>query len=126
MPSIVLDILKSLINPEGCCIAFRLFSNRIYNVELGRHKRPYVPADVRICEKCNLNQVEDEFHCLMRCKKWNDIRLILFQIACKYIEGFTIFNPAEQFLQILTTKNTNLNFALGKFLQVALKLDSKI
>ena len=74
----------------------------------------------------HLNQVEDEFHCLMRCKKWNDIRLNLFQIACKYIEGFAIFDQAEQFLQILTTKNTNLNFALGKFLQVALKLDSKI
>ena len=67
-----------------CNIArFRLSSHNL-NIELGRHKRPYVPADERICEKCNLNQVEDEFHCLMRRKKWNDIRLNLFHIACIY------------------------------------------
>ena len=71
-------------------------------------------------------QVEDEFHCLMRCKKWKDIRLNLFQIACKCVEGFTFLDPTEQFLQILTTRNTILNFALGTFLQVTLKLDSRI
>ena len=108
-----------------CNIArFRLSSHNL-NIELGRHKRPFVPAEERTCEKCNLNQVEDEFHCLMICEQFNAIRNNLFDIVCKCIDNFFVLNPSEQFLQILTSKDTNLNCALGKFLKIAIKLDRK-
>ena len=102
---------------------FRLSSHNL-NIELGRHKRPFVTAEHRICEKCNLNEVEDEFHCLMKCEKWNDIRVNLFNTARNSVEGLLILDQYEQFVQILTSKDTNLNFALGKFLQIAPKVDS--
>ena len=54
------------------------------------------------------------------------LQMNFFQIACKCVAGFTFLDPTEQFLQILTTKNIDLNFALGKFLQLALKLYSRI
>ena len=105
-----------------CNIArFRLSSHNL-KIELGRHKRPYVPASERLCEKCNLNLVEDEHHCLMVCPKWNDNRNVLFDTANKFIEGFFVLHTSEQFSSILISKEIDLNFALGKFLQVALKI----
>jgi len=97
----------------------RLSSHNL-NIELGRHKRPYVPPDERICEKCDLNEVEDEFHCVVTCTKWNTIRTPLFETASRFIDGFTVISPAEQFLQILKNKDLEMNFALGKFLNVVL------
>jgi hypothetical protein len=102
---------------------FRLSSHNL-NIELGRHKRPYVPAEDRICEKCDLNVVEDEFHCLMICTNWIELRTRLFEEACSTINGFLVLNHTEQFHEIMISKNVNLNFALGKFLYKALKIDN--
>ena len=102
---------------------FRLSSHNL-NIELGRHKRPYVPADERICEKCNLNLVEDEIHCLLICPKWTNSRTELLNVACKTIDGFLVFNQLEQFHKIMTSKDLNLNIALGKFLYMALKIEN--
>ena len=61
----------------------------------------------------------------MICEQFNAIRNNLFDIVCKCIDNFFVLNPSEQFLQILTSKDTNLNCALGKFLKIAIKLDRK-
>ena len=109
-----------------CNIArFRLSSHNL-NIELGRHKRPFIPADRRICEKCILNVVEDEFHCLMICEKWNNSRAKLLEVAQNCINDFFIISKEEQFLQMLTSKDIDLIYALGKFLQQALKVENKI
>jgi len=102
---------------------FRLSSHNLH-IELGRHKRPFVPADERICKRCDLNDIEDEFHCLMACRKWHDIRIDLFQTAHGHIDNFLILHPKEQFIKILSSKNSDLNYALGKFLNIVLKTDN--
>lgn len=96
----------------------RLVSHNL-NIELGRHKRPLVPAEQRICEKCGLDEVEDEFHCIMKCEKWAELRLNLIQSACNAIDGFLVLNPYEQFCRILNNQNSNMTYSLGKFLQKA-------
>jgi hypothetical protein len=109
--------------PLYCSIArFRLSSHNL-NIELGRHKRPYVPPEDRICIKCELGQVEDEFHCLMYCSKWNDIRAILFVSVCSVINEFNVLSPTEQFRRIMSDKGKVISYALGKFLLIAMKLD---
>ena len=42
---------------------FRLSSHNL-KIELGRHKRPYIPADERFCNRCSSGLVEDEYRCL--------------------------------------------------------------
>lgn len=102
---------------------FRLSSHNL-NIELGRHKRPYIPAEERFCKRCNLDLVEDEFHCMMLCNNWKDLRLDLFQTACKTIEHFAVLSPKTQFHQILNNKNPDMIIALGKFLNMVLKNDN--
>ena len=103
---------------------FRLSSHNL-NIELGRHKRPYVPADERICEKCNLGLVEDEIHCLLICTKWTDARIKLTEVACQSLNAYPVMNHSEQFRQIMISKDKDLIFALGKFLSTALKINNQ-
>ena len=102
---------------------FRLSSHNLY-IELGRHKRPYVIAEERICKRCDINDIEDEFHCMVICTKWDAIRVDLFQVCYVHIENFTVLHPKEQFLKIMINKNPELNYALGKFLNIVLKTDN--
>lgn len=85
-------------------------------------KRPYILAEERFCKQCNLDLVEDEFHCMMLCNNWKDLRLDLFQTACKTIEHFAVLSPKTQFHQILNNKNPDMIIALGKFLNMVLKM----
>ena len=102
---------------------FRLSSHNL-NIELGRHKRPFLPADERFCTRCNCDLVEDEFHCLMVCTHWNDIRAELFETVFNLIENFSVLTPRAQFLSIMNSKNNDIIYALGKFLNLVLKTDN--
>ena len=48
-------------------------------VEMGRHFSPKLPLSERICKLCNLHEVEDEFHFVMKCTKYNFQRDRLFK-----------------------------------------------
>ena len=105
-----------------CYIArFRLSSHNL-SIELGRHKRPFVPAEERLCDKCTLNVVGDELHCLMICPRWVDIRRLLIKTACNEIPNFLILSVESQFQEILCHKTIEMNHALGQFLYTALKI----
>lgn len=118
-PYLNLNISKSYY----CNIArFRLSSHNL-NIELGRHKCPFVPSEQRFCDKCNSGDVEDEMHCLMVCSSWNTSRTPLMQVAFKHIENLTVLSVEWQFLEILSDKSLELNMALGHFLQTALKIN---
>ena len=116
-PYLNYNIPKSLFRS----IARLRLSSHNLNIELGRHRRPYVPPEDRICQKCDLNEVDDEVHCLIVCSKWNKIRADLFQTAQVFVNGLTALRPREQFIRILTDKNLEMNIALGKFLSIALR-----
>ena len=105
-----------------CYIArFRLSSHNL-KIELGRHKRPYIPPELRICDKCNLQQVEDEIHCLMTCPKWQNIRVSLITTASKEIDNFFVLSVGSQFQEIMCNKTDKVNLALGQYLRAALKI----
>ena len=45
-------------------------------IELGRHQRPYVPPELRLCTKCNLETPQDEIH--HKCPRWASERDIMY------------------------------------------------
>jgi len=102
---------------------FRLSSHNLH-IELGRHKRPFVLAENRTCKRCNMDVIEDEFHCLMICEKWDTERKDLFETACRHIENFLVLHCKVQFIKILDTHNSDVIYALGKFLRIVLKTDN--
>ena len=58
---------------------FRI-GNHNLKIETGRFTIPKTPdhEDLRICDKCNLNSVENELHILFHCDLYNDLRKTLF------------------------------------------------
>ena len=47
-------------------------------IETGRYATPKIPPGNRLCQVCDLKEVEDEFHFVMRCKLLEQPRQKLF------------------------------------------------
>ena len=56
-----------------------------------------IPVYERLCESCE--SVEDEYHVLMQCPKYDDIRTVAFGFICRIIPCFIIYQMKINFLQ---------------------------
>ena len=52
---------------------FRL-SNHVLEIEKGRHCKPKLPVEERICRICNNNTIEDEYHFICVCPAYQTLR----------------------------------------------------
>jgi hypothetical protein len=56
-------------------------------IESGRHTVPHkLPAHLRICQFCNLNEVEDECHLMLHCHNYNSERETLFRDLSQFTD----------------------------------------
>ena len=81
-------------------------------IETGRHTRPVTPVDQRICRECNLNEVEDEMHVLLRCEKYGDKRKEVFKKINDACRNFDILPDSEKFIYLLNSEDEVLGFCL--------------
>ena len=51
-----------------------LCSNHKLRIETGRHSKPKIPREQRICQLCEVNKVEDEHHFILECQAYEEIR----------------------------------------------------
>ena len=69
-------------------------------IETGRYNKPQkTPVEKRICPYCNMQNIEDEFHFVMECTNYKELRksffrslimyhtLIVYQITSKNLYG---------------------------------------
>ena len=73
------EFINHIRNPEHRRVAskFRI-GNHNLKIETGRFTIPKTPEELRICDHCNLNSVENEMHILFHCDVYNDLRKTLF------------------------------------------------
>ena len=64
-------------NPKSSFCKLRVSAHQLI-IEKGRYVIPRLPPKNRICQICNLNAVEDEFH-FMKCSAYSDIRFTLLK-----------------------------------------------
>ena len=69
-------------------------------LETCRYGLNSVPVEQRVCETCNV--VEDEYHVIMDCKIYDDIRDRLFTEICGISFQFCNLPLDSQFLQIMS------------------------
>ena len=49
------------------------------HIETGRYKKPTKnPLNERICHLCNSNEIEDEYHVVIKCSYYNNFRTDMF------------------------------------------------
>ena len=73
------EFINHILNPEHRRVAsnFRIRNHNV-KIETGRFTIPKTPEDVRICDHCNLNSVDNELHILFHCHLYDDLRKNLF------------------------------------------------
>lgn len=92
---------------------FRTSSHGLY-IETGRYDN--TPRIQRICKSCNMNAIEDEYHFLLVCPNYRDIRLKYFK---PYFCHWPTLNKFETLLSS-TSHKTICN--LAKFIYCATKV----
>ena len=78
-----------IFHPWGCELVIRWskiiqYKSRCLGIPLPRHKDSLLclPREQRICKKCDLSEIGDEFHYLFRCNHF--VKERMKYIKCKY------------------------------------------
>ena len=91
----------------------RLSSHRL-NIEVGRHNS--IARHERKCTLCTLNDIEDEYHFVLRCPLYADIRR-------NYIPIYYSRHPSmSKFISLLQTDNKSLLVKLAIYCLKAFKI----
>ncbi|XP_071123308.1 uncharacterized protein [Mytilus edulis] len=84
------------------------------NIETGRFCN--IERENRLCNMCNKNMIEDEYHYILQCEKYSDIRKT-------YIKPFYWKKPSSyKLVQLLSVHNIKELNNLGKYLYLADKI----
>ena len=104
-----------------CIAQFRLSSHNLA-IETGRHVKPKLPVELRLCKFCNLNVLEDECHHLLVCPRFLDQRIKLLcsiiSINEKILEG----DVHTVFKNVMACKDDTIIFNLGVYLKKCFKI----
>ena len=103
---------------------FRL-SSHCLQIEKGRHQKHKQPLEERVCVHCSLAEVEDEYHLLLRCSLYNDIRDTFFTLCNNKLNYNFMGLPEETKFKIVMTED-NLQWLLGVFLRKCFKIRTEI
>ena len=90
-------------------------------IETGRHVKPKICKEERICncKNCALEEVEDESHFLLKCPLYCQQRTILMRTILSYN---TSESQEELFVILMKSKETAVIKALGKYIYTAFKM----
>ena len=69
------------------------------HIETGRFVN--TPLENRICNLCNLNEIENEYHFIMVCPLYAEYRTVLFSKASVIIDNFVNSDDNTKFMLML-------------------------
>ena len=101
---------------------FRMSSHTLA-IETGRHAKPKIAKEERNCRYCNLDDVEDEEHFLLKCPLYNEERLSLFNSV---VLNVSAMSQGEVLVYLLSSKEPTTVKALGTFLHNAFRKREKV
>jgi len=88
-------------------------SSHCLHIETGRYGQNRVDANLRHCLICNSQDIEDEYHFVMICEAYSDIRR-------KYIKQYYVRNPSVyKFTLLMKETKTSIAKKLCKFVSEA-------
>ena len=101
---------------------FRLSAHNL-QVERGRHARPVIPLDKRLCNFCEQPEVEDEYHALIKCEKYEVTRNGLFDQVQSLCSNFALLSDRQKFFYLMTSEGEILK-RVGCFIKYVLNKHS--
>jgi len=95
---------------------FRLSAHKLA-IGVGRFQN--IDREQRLCTFCNQHQIETEFHFLLICPKYIEIRKL-------FIINYTSFPTLTRFNKIMSSKNAKSQLNLAKFIDKAMNVRKSI
>jgi hypothetical protein len=92
----------------------RISAHRL-SIERGRYTTPKTPVSDRKCQKCNLNEVEDEFHFIIKCPFYAALRQQIFMEITLECPNFHHQQDQHKF-QYLLSSGGNVAKKISKFI----------
>ena len=90
----------------------RLASHSL-RIQTGRYAGQRLERNKRVCLICNNNDIEDEYHFVLVCSEYKDIRK-------KYIKRYFYNRPSVfKFVQLLQCQDKEVLFKIGKYIKEA-------
>ena len=86
-------------------------------IEAGRFQN--IDREQRLCTFCNQHQIETEFHFLLICPKYIELRKL-------FIINYTSFPTLTRFNKIMSSKNAKSQLNLAKFIDKAMNVRKSI
>ena len=96
--------------PERFAIALVKFRCNNHKLPIEQGRKFGIPREDRVCRKCNMNVVGDEFHLIMECPAYLVERL-------QYVpRRFRLIKSTYNFCKLMGDKSKQVNLKLAKFL----------
>ena len=89
-----------------------------HKLEIEKGRDNHVPRSERLCMNCNLRVIEDEYHVILICPKFLDLRIIF--LSPKYYTQPSL----EQFCQLMNNKYADVICKLAAFVHHVLQRQS--
>ena len=80
-------------------------------IETGRHTRPKMKIEDRICNRCDTNSIEDEFHYIMKCPQHTQARIKLFDHITTIDKDFKAMGEDDKLCYIMSNTDTLIYLA---------------
>lgn len=98
-----------------CLTKLRISAHKL-RIESARYGRNRLERQERICQVCDINEIEDEFHFVLKCKAYKVLRT-------KYIKRYYYVHTSMfKFLELLQSNNKGVLINLSKYISSANKI----
>ena len=97
---------------------FRLSSHDL-EIERGRYGAKSTPPDERLCNLCNLNEVEDELHFLMICPRYAHERNNVLNDIHRSFPSVANLQLRDKFIWLMSQENKSVTLKIAYFLKRA-------
>ena len=109
------NYLDQLPHPLRCIFSKIRLSCHPLRIQTGRYAPNRVARNERICVYCDSNDIEDEYHFICVCRKFNDFRK-------KFIKKYYYTRPSMfKFIQLMQSSNIKILHNLCLFIRESLK-----
>ena len=103
---------------------FRL-SNHQLMIEKGRHMKPKIERNERLCYLCK-NEIENEEHFLVTCPLYSPQRKVLENACVENCIRYDYLSKEQKFIFIMSNENEDILKSLGNFIFNSMILREKI
>lgn len=102
--------------------SLKIETGRYERVRLTTGKYKMLEREGRICQYCNLNQVEDECHLLNSCPRYNIEREVFFKNISILYKNFSTLNEKNKLIWLLNNEDFYVLNKLSIFLQTCFEI----